>query len=461
MNLTWKARAKMKRFTWHVKAVRAGLLLAALSTSQMSFGQLGSGPGGTSEQSLGGGGNPGASGGYGGIGGGASEDGGGMIGGFTPSPDFHRKMRGVVRLTYAIKVSGVLAHIQSAAAVVLTKDGSSGGRGTPVLATLATLFDPPEGDWFQNAAQESLVHEIYVQDVIEDEASSEQTSVHMVFGGGMGGMGGGGMGGMGGMGPGGMGGGGMGVQEGLFQLGLRIPGFSQPLYQIGSYTQLDDMRTKVDHLAIVFAQNVNVQLEEISLLVNKSKGLGFNPKLAEAYSLADSPIPERVESGSSKRSQFIVGESGFLAIVQHDPKVDESKPDLNTIYSPAVGLLNAYFQATKRRGDVIRDKQALTKRFESPTAGSDPTLAGATNKSKLLVDALTAVQNAKSSEARKESISQLENLLALQFDAQRSVKQMEIRELRERIEELEKDEQSRISRKAEIVGERLKSLIGE
>jgi hypothetical protein len=43
-----------------------------------------------------------------------------MAGGFTPSPDFQRKMRGVVRLTYAIKVSGVLSHIQSSAAVVLT-----------------------------------------------------------------------------------------------------------------------------------------------------------------------------------------------------------------------------------------------------------------------------------------------------------------------------------------------------
>jgi hypothetical protein len=157
----------------------------------------------------------------------------------------------------------------------------------------------------------------------------------------------------------------------------------------------------------------------------------------------------------------MVDENGFLAIVHHDPKADESKPDLNAIYSPAVGLRNAYFQAAKLRGEVIRARQAAVKQSNSPSGGSDPSLAGAGNKSKLLADALAAVQTAKTTEARKESVSQLESLLALQFDAQRSVKQMEIRDLRERIEQLEKDEQSRISKKAEIVGARLKQLIGE
>lgn len=431
MNFNSKG-TKMKKSVTRQFAFGIVLMLASMFSSPYCAAQGGGG---------GGGGFFAAGGGLGG--GGLGEGLSGGLASVAPSPNFQQKMRGVVRLTYVLKISSVIAHVKSGAAVVLTSDSSKNKVGTPVLATSASLFDTPDEEWYINAPQDSLSHEIYVQDVIETENSGEVTSLRISYSGGMGGMGGGAMVGMA---PAAMGGAAVG-----FGFGTSLPDFNHPLYSFGSYSSLDALRTNVDQLAIVFGQKSNVRLEEISLLVKSKEKQAFNPAMAEAYSLADSPVPKPTENSTSEETQFMVGERGFLALVLHDK-------NLKTSYSPPVGLLNAYWKATKLRSDAM--EQSFVQ-IQDVGGGKPAVEEGATNKSKPLVDALTAFKRADTPESKKLAISQMEQLLASQFDAQRSVKQLEIGELRGRLEEIEKQEETRIAQKTEIVAERLKQLIGE
>ena len=351
---------------------------------------------------------------------------------------FIKKFKGIVRLTYVVRISNVIAHVRSAAAVVISSQGTSPvGTSLPVLATSDSIFDPPNDDWFKDSPADSRTYSVYVQDLPND--FKQRTSIQLftipAYGGGMGGLGGAGD-----------------FQRNAYGM-VSLPGVGDELFPICESANLDDLKSTSGGVAFVFATTTlnNTRLLEISLLKSRN-AKGNKEESGSCYSLRDSTIPAPLKPEDQPvDGDVFVTENGFEALIL---KANAPKGFARVT---AKELLSAYVEHVKNSKSTA--ELSIGASPKEPTDTSSQPLK--TDTSKLLAEIIAVYRSSESQNEKSRALAQLEHVLSEQFDAQRNIKKLEIQELRERLNELEKQEELRTKNKPDIIAGKVKQLVRE
>jgi hypothetical protein len=363
---------------------------------------------------------------------------------------FVKKFRGVVRLTLVVRVSNVVAHVRSAAAVVISGQGASTvGTRFPVLATSDSVFDPPSDDWYKDSPADARSYSVYIQD---PRSNGHSTTIQFAN-----------MGGMGGLAP-GYGESTMGAPVG-FTGGseyrksaygmVTLPGVGDELVLICESDSLETIKSTLGGLAFVSATISlnNIWLKEVSLLKARTSNDTKDKDSVETCTFSDSASPlSRFANTKPVAGDVQVTDDGFKALFV------DSVDSKNATPVSASEILAAFVKS-------IKNSQTNKPQYPSYPATTNYSLSQpqepANETNKLLAEIIAIYRSSESPDEKSRAKAQIEQTLSEQFDAQRSIKKLEIQELRERLNELEKQEELRMSKKQEIIASKLKQLIRE
>lgn len=377
----------------------------------------------------------------------AAQAGGGFFGGALNNPLNHQ-WRGIVSVKHTRSVDGIPVHTRSMFGMVISQPTPTEQR--QVVVTAAELTEQPvesEGDLLDGNTQEEI-EVVPLQSEGGDSGgygggygrggASPYGGASSPYGGGAGygGAAGGGDGGAGQTQPVFRGVSVRGQADGL--LFLLVPtDASQPLPMVQSAAKSDadayfqlDANLQPEELDASEPQNI---AKEGSVMVNAQGWIGLCTEtksneikyvdyklVIRAYAkVRKTPMP--VDAGG------IVGPGGFAQGVYPGP-------GLPNVGGGGMGGAGMGFPAVPDSGE-----SALTQ---------------------VVIDALTRLQLAKTEDEKQASTQALQAALTEQFVAQRKTKQLELSELRQRLETLTAEETTKAAQQEAIIQSRLRQLIG-